>query len=57
MAGGFDQPPLDVVGCGDHQALAAELARRSMTLVRNDERLLPCEPPTRGSVVQSMPAT
>ena len=24
--GRFDQPPLDVVGCGEHQALAAELA-------------------------------
>jgi beta-N-acetylhexosaminidase len=38
---GFDQPSLDVVGCPDHQALAAELARRSITLVRNDDGLLP----------------
>jgi beta-glucosidase-like glycosyl hydrolase len=43
--GGFDQPPLDVVACSEHQALAAELARRSMTLVRNDDRLLPLKPP------------
>ena len=39
--GRYDQPPLDVVGCGEHQALAAELARRSITLVRNDDRLVP----------------
>ncbi len=38
-----DQPPLDIVGCDEHQALAAELARRSITLVRNDEGLLPLE--------------
>ena len=55
---GYDQPPLDVVGCGDHQALAAELARRSITLVRNDDRLLPVNPAAgaRIAVVQSMPA-
>ncbi len=54
----FDQPPLDVVGCGEHQALAAELAERSMTLVRNDDGLLPLRPTadTRIAVVQSMPA-
>jgi len=53
-----DQPPLDVVGCGEHQALAAELARRSLTLVRNDDRLLPLKPAAeaRISLVQSMPA-
>ncbi len=56
--GGYDQPPLDVVGCADHQALAAELARRSITLVRNDDRLLPLTPAAdaRIAVVQSMPA-
>jgi beta-N-acetylhexosaminidase len=56
--GGFEQPPLDVVACGEHQALAAELARRSITLVRNDDRLLPLKPPAdaRIAVVQSMPA-
>jgi beta-N-acetylhexosaminidase len=31
----------EVVGSADHQQLAAELARRSLTLVRNDEGLLP----------------
>ena len=56
--GGYDQPALDVVGCGGHQALAAELARRSITLVRNDDRLLPLQPAAdaRIAVVQSMPA-
>jgi beta-N-acetylhexosaminidase len=56
--GGYDQPPLDVVGCGEHQELAAELARRSITLVRDDARLLPLKPAAdaRIAVVQSMPA-
>ncbi len=56
--GGFEQPALDVVGCGEHQALAAELARRSITLVRNDDRILPLRLPAdaRVAVVQSMPA-
>ncbi len=53
-----DQPSLEVVGCGEHQALATELARRSITLVRNDDRLVPLRPATdaRIAVVQSMPA-
>jgi beta-N-acetylhexosaminidase len=56
--GRYEQPPLDVVGCGEHQALAAELAQRSITLVRNDDRLLPLKPgaDARIAVVQSMPA-
>jgi beta-N-acetylhexosaminidase len=56
--GGFEPPPLDVVGCADHQALAAELARRSLTLVRNDDRLLPLRPAAgaRIAVVHSSPA-
>jgi beta-N-acetylhexosaminidase len=54
----YDQPPLDVVACGEHQALAAELAGRSITLVRNEDRLLPLQPAAeaRIAVVQSMPA-
>jgi beta-N-acetylhexosaminidase len=56
--GGFDQPTLDVVGCREHQALADELARRSITLVRNDDGLLPLRPAAgaRIAVVQSLPA-
>ena len=55
--GRFNQPPLDVVGCGEHRALAAELARRSITLVRNDDRLLPLRPAAgaRIAVVHSVP--
>jgi beta-N-acetylhexosaminidase len=56
--GGFEQPSLDVVGCAEHRALAAELARRSLTLVRNDDRVLPLRPAAdaRIAVIQSAPA-
>jgi beta-N-acetylhexosaminidase len=55
---GFEQPSLDVVGCAEHQALAAELARRSITLVRNDDGLLPLKGAAqqRIAVVHSQPA-
>jgi beta-N-acetylhexosaminidase len=36
----FEAPPLDVVGCAEHLALAREVADRSLTLVR-DGGLLP----------------
>ncbi len=53
-----DQPTLDVVGCPEHLALAAEVARRSITLVRNHDRLLPLKlaADARIAVVQSIPA-
>ncbi len=56
--GRYDQPPLETVGCGEHRALAAELAQRSITLVRNHDRRLPLRPAAdaRIAVVQSMPA-
>jgi beta-N-acetylhexosaminidase len=56
--GRHDQPSLDVVGCPEHRALAAELAARSITLVRDDDRLLPLKPAAdaRIAVVQSLPA-
>jgi beta-N-acetylhexosaminidase len=38
---GREQPPLEVVGCAEHQALALEIARRSVTLVRDAAGLLP----------------
>jgi beta-N-acetylhexosaminidase len=55
--GRFHQPPLEVVGCAEHQELAAELARRSITLVRNDDGLLPLAlaADARIAVVQSIP--
>ena len=53
----FDQAPLDVVGCAEHAALADELARRSVTLVRDDDHLLPLRPDaeSRIAVVQPEP--
>ena len=55
--GGFEQPALDVVGCNEHRALAEELAQRSITLVRNDDRLVPLRPGTgdRICVIQPRP--
>jgi len=52
---GFAQPGLEVVGCAEHKALAAELAARSITLVRNDDGLLPLriDRDARVAVVQS----
>jgi len=37
----FPQPSLDLVGCADHQAIADEIAERSITLVCDDINLLP----------------
>ena len=54
---GFEQPALDVVGCTEHAELAAELARKSITLVRNDDGLLPLRLPAdaRIAVIQPEP--
>ena len=41
---GFDQPSIDVVGSLAHRDLAAELARRSITLIRDEHGLLPLRP-------------
>jgi beta-N-acetylhexosaminidase len=38
---GHSQPDLSVVGCAAHQAVAVEIAERSMTLVRDNANLLP----------------
>lgn len=35
------QPDMGVVGCNTHQAIANEIAERSMTIVRNNDGLLP----------------
>jgi len=37
----YPQPDLSVVGCAEHQAVADEIAERSITLVRNETSLLP----------------
>jgi beta-N-acetylhexosaminidase len=54
---GYDQPPLDVLRSGEHRALAAELAARSITLVRNDEGLVPLrlDADARVAVIQPQP--
>jgi beta-N-acetylhexosaminidase len=41
LAGQAPAPGLDVVGCIDHQAVAEEIAERSITLVRDRAKLLP----------------
>jgi beta-N-acetylhexosaminidase len=38
---GFEQPSTDVVGSAEHRALAAELATRSITLIRDRDSLVP----------------
>jgi beta-N-acetylhexosaminidase len=54
---GFGQPDLSVIGCAEHLALADELARRSITLVRDDAGLLPLRlgPQERVLVIQPQP--
>jgi len=42
MASSYEQPPLDVVGCTEHQDLALEIARRAVTLVRDARGRIPC---------------
>ena len=53
---GFPQPDLEVVGCAEHRALAAELASRSVTLVRDDPGLLPLRPAAGARIAAIMPA-
>jgi beta-N-acetylhexosaminidase len=41
LAGQAARPDLSVVGCSEHRAVADEIARRSITLVRDETGLLP----------------
>lgn len=52
-----EQPPLEIVGCAEHEALALEIASRSVTLVRNSVQLLPLRlsPQTRLAVIVPIP--
>jgi beta-N-acetylhexosaminidase len=52
----FEEPPLEIVGSPEHAALAAELARRSLTLVRDDAGLLPLRISPEGRILAIMPA-
>jgi len=49
------QPPLSIVGCREHRALAGEVARRSVTLVRDKARLLPLRLPKKARVLVVVP--
>jgi beta-N-acetylhexosaminidase len=55
---GFERPALDVVGCVEHQALALEVARRSVTLVQDVEGQVPLQldPDSRLLVILPQPA-
>ncbi len=46
---------LAIVGCAAHRALARELAERSITLVRDDARLLPLRPTAHATILAVMP--
>jgi beta-N-acetylhexosaminidase len=48
-------PDIDVVGCAEHQALAAELASKSITLVRDPARSLPVDWSSLGGILAVMP--
>ncbi|MEO7366315.1 MAG: glycoside hydrolase family 3 protein [Gemmatimonadaceae bacterium] len=45
----------DVVGIPEHRAVAADIARRAITLVRDRDKLVPLAAPGRVLVVQYMP--
>jgi len=50
-----EQPPLDVVCSPEHQALAEEVAQRSITLVRDSTHLLPLRLPAEARVAVVTP--
>ena len=52
----FADPPLEVVGSAEHGALARELAERSLTLVRDEPRLLPLRISPDARILAIMPA-
>jgi beta-N-acetylhexosaminidase len=56
--GGYEALPLETVASAEHQLLAAQLARRAITLVRDDDGCLPLRPAAgaRVAVVHTRPA-
>jgi beta-N-acetylhexosaminidase len=52
---GFDDPELSVVRCEEHEALARDVAQRSITLVRDDARLLPLRRESDQRILAVMP--
>jgi beta-N-acetylhexosaminidase len=51
----YSQPDLSVVGCAAHQAVATEIAERSITLVRNEAGLLPLQIKPEGRIAAVVP--
>ena len=49
------QPDLSVVGCAEHRALEDEVARRAITLVRDEAGLLPLHPAAGARIAAVMP--
>jgi beta-N-acetylhexosaminidase len=49
------QPPLSVVGCREHHDLARDVARRSVTLVRDFAKRLPLQLPAKARVAVVVP--
>lgn len=52
---GSSQPEIDIVGCRAHRDLAAQVARRSITAVRNRAGLLPLRIQSDAQVLAVMP--
>jgi beta-N-acetylhexosaminidase len=48
-------PALDVVGCAEHHALAAEIAAKSVTLVRDEAHRLPLRLPPEARIAVVVP--
>lgn len=53
--GDFDDPDLSVVGCDSHLSIAREIARRSITLVRDQQGLLPIDVASDERILAVMP--
>jgi beta-N-acetylhexosaminidase len=51
----YSQPDLSMVGCAEHQAVAAEIAERSITLIRNEAGLLPLQMNPEGCIAAVVP--
>ncbi len=51
----FPQPDMSVVGCAEHRHLARQVARKSLTLLRDKEGLLPVKLAQRDRILAIMP--
>lgn len=55
LAAQAPQPELDVIGCAAHHALALEVAQKALTLVRDEQGLLPVRLPAEARVAVILP--